>query len=1028
MDGSLPTDWASLDSIDLSGTTGFVILSGRETHTVSGQGGGLLATTPTTVPTIKGGGGNSFYDLSSIASLTDASIGGGSSTAGASEVAFASSIFSGSNSVTLSNIQVLDSVASSFEGLIDLGVFTGLAPLTQPYDLAGEHSGSAAIAAQPGFSVLQLLGRDGSPSTSLGGNLVINNLPFQAAVNLQGVANGTSATEPNTGYQILLQSGFPIQQTNQISVWLSNDGFVMGDDPTLTGMNTSVFTMSSFASANIYLPTDSGTAGHNAIFLGSSFFHHFPAAGQVGTVSFYDNGDASLEAASDLYLGRTISPQSEPFESDNAADPIGHDSVFVRGNKSTIEHHGAGMLFVGAADVSNVLASSTRGLVMDVAGTATGTYAKIAGITATGSETYQNLLQGTSGQLRIDAARLNTDLKVYTPLVQYGEVGNGLSGIGMDVLTGGAGVDQGGNAKLGGDNFFGAGGPDTIILSTTAARAASTVWIGVYNVGHGDGSLGTADVGATYGQAITDLVHDSITHQTVETYVNGYGYGYKSDKGFQGFYTQVQNFEPGPNADVVSFYAPNWAAGALGSAALSSTDGPQARGLLAANGQAIAPGDKTVVRSVTTPGAAVDPSANVIAYGIGTPANASELADALSSPLSSIRFVRSTSPLFTAGSIEHVLMAYVTKTSVNIADVRIEAKSSIYSFDTADAAVVQISATDLVILQGLSDLGSLTSDNIQFARVNTVATSDGGPVVGSSGNDIVVAGTGIDTITLGAGADTVRGTLSALNSDVIADFSPDDAIAIAGENLVSSDVRLLPDGQTIEIGDGTPTTINLANPATGGNLMVSRIGADTVITFEAFLPALIEGGRVAGTAITGIVNRSYISGDTSSSFRITVEANASAGYDNSLGVYELGSDGSISDVHILAANVKAVSGALHITGVDPGNELGFFMVQDGANRLAPSVLAGDGTLSVLPQPDGFMTLAHNGVAMPGIVTFFSHSPAANVDGMEHTLSGVAGDGSGALRIGFEDLLRTGGQSDDDFQDVVVSVFATGWLL
>jgi hypothetical protein len=38
---------------------------------------------------------------------------------------------------------------------------------------------------------------------------------------------------------------------------------------------------------------------------------------------------------------------------------------------------------------------------------------------------------------------------------------------------------------------------------------------------------------------------------------------------------------------------------------------------------------------------------------------------------------------------------------------------------------------------------------------------------------------------------------------------------------------------------------------------------------------------------------------------------------------------------------------------------------------------------------------------------------------------VAPDGSGALRIGFEDLLR-GGPSDDDFQDVVVTVTATGW--
>jgi hypothetical protein len=592
LDGSLPTDWATLGSIDLSGTSGFVILTGKETSAVSGQGGGLLAATSGTLPNITGGSGNSFYDLSSLSSISTAMIEGGSSKTGASEVAFASTVFSGSGqgTVTLSNIQVLDSVAPSFGGLVDFGRFANLETLANPYALAGGPSGIAANSAPAGFSVLQLLGSDGSAPTSLDANLEIKNVPFQAAINLQGVSNGTSATKPNTGQQILLQSGFPIQQFNQVKVWLSNDGFSLGNS--LTGMNTSVFTSSSFATADIYLSADSGTAGHNAIFLGSSFFHHFPAPGQIGTVNFYDNGDGALEAASDLYLGRTVSPQSEPFESGNAADPIGHDSVFVRGDDGTITHFGAGMLFIGATDASKLLAPNTRGLVMDVAGTATGTYANLAGITATGSETYQNLLQGTSGQLKLDTSGRAADAKVYTPLVQYGQFGNGLSGIGKDQLTGGAGVDQGGNAKLGGDNFFGAGGDDTITLSTTSGRAASTVWIGVYNVGHGDGSLGTADVGATYGQAITDLVLDRTTSKYVENYVNGYGYGYQSDSGFQGFATVVQNFEPGANADIVSFYAPNWATGPLGTAAPSSTDGPLALGLLAANGQAIAPGTR----------------------------------------------------------------------------------------------------------------------------------------------------------------------------------------------------------------------------------------------------------------------------------------------------------------------------------------------------------------------------------------------------------------------------------------------------
>ena len=67
----------------------------------------------------------------------------------------------------------------------------------------------------------------------------------------------------------------------------------------------------------------------------------------------------------------------------------------------------------------------------------------------------------------------------------------------------------------------------------------------------------------------------------------------------------------------------------------------------------------------------------------------------------------------------------------------------------------------------------------------------------------------------------------------------------------------------------------------------------------------------------------------------------------------------------------------------------------------------------------------NGKALPGVNTFLSHDASRNPDGAQHVLSGVAPDGSGALQLGFEDMLR-GGESDDDFQDVVVTVTATEW--
>jgi len=125
-------------------------------------------------------------------------------------------------------------------------------------------------------------------------------------------------------------------------------------------------------------------------------------------------------------------------------------------------------------------------------------------------------------------------------------------------------------------------------------------------------------------------------------------------------------------------------------------------------------------------------------------------------------------------------------------------------------------------------------------------------------------------------------------------------------------------------------------------------------------------------------------------------------------------------VRIIAADAKTAASAISVTGVEEGHQLGFFLVQNGASTLGSALTSSN--LSIISQ-NGHLALANNGTAISGATTFFSTSAAANVDGMQHVLSGVASDGSGTMRIGFEDLLRTGTQSDNDFQDVVLHVTA-----
>lgn len=295
---------------------------------------------------------------------------------------------------------------------------------------------------------------------------------------------------------------------------------------------------------------------------------------------------------------------------------------------------------------------------------------------------------------------------------------------------------------------------------------------------------------------------------------------------------------------------------------------------------------------------------------------------------------------------------------------------------------------------------------------------------GGAGNDTFRGGEGNDLYILGDGADEVRGSLDDLFDDSIRGFAAGDHIRIDDIVIPHDDVRLEGTGAATRLvfydGSSAIGSINLGAGLTGGAFMVAQSGSDTVITYEAFLPTLSEESSVSPAAINGIANQAYLNGDTASSFVVEIDTSARSSFANSLGVYEVDEIGAISGVRIISANVQTASEPITVDGIDRGHDLGFFIIQNGANILGADAL-NSVTLSFVRQGDDLL-LANNGALVPA-VTFLSHDPTANVDDQQHVLSGVASDGSGALRVAFEDLMRLGGASDDDFQDVVFKVSA-----
>ncbi len=156
------------------------------------------------------------------------------------------------------------------------------------------------------------------------------------------------------------------------------------------------------------------------------------------------------------------------------------------------------------------------------------------------------------------------------------------------------------------------------------------------------------------------------------------------------------------------------------------------------------------------------------------------------------------------------------------------------------------------------------------------------------------------------------------------------------------------------------------------------------------------------------------------SYNVAFDPRASAGYDNAVGVYEVDRRGNISNPRLISDSAHdSLGGSTKINGVRPGNQLGFFLVQNGSDWAQN--LGSGAQLGFVGANGGRATVGSNGLALtvngkPSSQTVF-HNWGSNLnpDGINHVKQNWNGQ-SGT--IAFEDLTNGG---DRDFNDVILHV-------
>jgi Ca2+-binding RTX toxin-like protein len=330
------------------------------------------------------------------------------------------------------------------------------------------------------------------------------------------------------------------------------------------------------------------------------------------------------------------------------------------------------------------------------------------------------------------------------------------------------------------------------------------------------------------------------------------------------------------------------------------------------------------------------------------------------------------------------------------------------------------------------------NDTVWGNDVNdTINTGAGNDVIhAGSANDTITGGPGADTIDFGTGHSVALDTLVDMNGDIYNDIGFTNALDIEGVSIdrAGFDISIMANEAAFSA-DGS--SFELFDPSFGaGDFMVVDRGfganAHTTISFANYMPPLVEGTSVNPAAINGIVNPAFLTGDGSIDFSLNLKQAVSF-FDNTLGYYTIGADGTISNVHILFSdtlNVPANQQTVDLGVPGSGQSIGFFLIQNGANIYgnlpANLYFVQPGTNNLANVNEGAPPVLYSATLGQLTAAEIFHSTAGlNPGGTVQVLSGTTPGGQ-ELVIGFEDTQK----ADNDFNDVVVSIHTSshGYLI
>ena len=325
------------------------------------------------------------------------------------------------------------------------------------------------------------------------------------------------------------------------------------------------------------------------------------------------------------------------------------------------------------------------------------------------------------------------------------------------------------------------------------------------------------------------------------------------------------------------------------------------------------------------------------------------------------------------------------------------------------------------------DIVDLTHGALSYGDIVINGGAGNDHLWSSSGNDTINGGTGDDHIFGGFGDDELNG-----------DDGADEIYGSLGNDIIRG---------------GAGNDVLYGGASSNSQYLQVTIHEHTFNSTVVF-PDLQERVDILDLVPSGENALGIAAGDLSVDFSTTAQVSfvsTGAGYNNSLGFYNIGQDGTIYGVELAFPNVKdyapGSTATINLPG-SPDTDFGFFMIANGARKnndfskydLENGELnfvynrgKADERLATIhdAEDDIQLVYTHGGTekVIVGSNNHIYHTTARggdnnlNSDGETHVVSGIMDGSDGkTLRVGFEDLPNLG---DADYNDVVFDLTVNG---